>query len=296
MQAVDVPSYNTILYGDLTKSNIQSDFVSMQGNHMILAIPNGDNYTWLECTSQDDPFGYQGTFTDDRDVLVVKPEGGIIVRTNIYADKGNSQKDKGIYTIDENGNFSGSISIVSEGTQYSSKSRIESLQPTEKETYYKKYWDNINNLKLGKIAFTNDKENIRFIEDVQISAINYAPISANKMIFALDVFNQNTGSVKRIRNRKNPFQIQRGYVDTDEIEINLPAGFTIEFLPTNYELKGKFGEYKTEIIKKENNKLLYKRSMFLSKGKYSNKEYDEYRLFMEQISRNDNAKVILIKN
>ena len=296
LQAVDVPSYNTILYGDRYKSNIQSDFVSMQGNHMILAIPNGDNYTWLECTSQDDPFGYQGTFTDDRDVLVVKPEGGEIVRTKLYDDKGNTQKDKGIYAIDENGNFSGSISIVSEGSQYNEKFRIEAYQPTEKESHYKEYWDNINNLKLGKIAFANDKENIRFTEDVQLSAINYASISANKMIFAIDVFNQNNHSVKRIRNRKNPFQIQRGYLDSDEIEVNLPAGFTIEFLPENYELKGKFGEYKTEIIKKDNNKLIYKRSMFLNKGKYSNKEYDEYRLFMEQISKNDNAKIILTKN
>ncbi len=296
LQAVDVPSYNTILYGDRYKSDIESDFVSMQGNHMILAIPNGDSYTFLECTSQDDPFGYQGTFTDDRDVLVVKPEGGVIVRTKIYEDKGNTQADKGIYTIDENGNFSGSISITSEGSQYSSKSQIETLQPTEKETHYKKYWDNINNLKLGKITFTNDKENIRFTEDIHLSAINYAAISANKMIFALDAFNQNTGNVKRIRNRKNPFQIQRGYLDTDEIEINLPTGFAIEFLPTGYELKGKFGEYKTEIIKKDNNKLLYKRSMFLNKGKYSNKEYDEYRLFMEQVAKNDNAKIILTKN
>ncbi|TDO94255.1 DUF3857 domain-containing protein [Flavobacterium sp. 245] len=296
LQAVDVPSYNTILYGDSDKANIQSDFVSMQGNHMILAIPNGDNYTFLECTSQDDPFGYQGTFTDDRDVLVVKPDGGQIVRTKVYDDKGNIQKDKGTYTIDENGHFSGSISIISEGSQYSEKYRIETYQPTEKEAHYKEYWDNINNLKLGKITFSNDKENIRFTEDVQLSAINYASISANKMIFAIDAFNQNGESVKRIRNRKNPFQIQRGYVDFDEIEVNLPAGFTIEFLPENYELKGKFGEYKTEIIKKDNNKLIYKRSMFLNKGKYSNKEYDEYRLFREQISRNDNAKIILIKN
>ncbi|MNX45974.1 hypothetical protein D3C86_765030 [compost metagenome] len=296
LQTVDVPSYNTILYGDTYKSNIQSDFVSMQGNHMILAIPNGDNYTFLECTSQDDPFGYQGTFTDDRDVLVVKPEGGVIVRTKIYEDKGNKQIDKGIYTIDENGNFSGSISIISEGSQYNSKQRLESSQPTEKEKYYKKYWDHINNLKLGKINFTNDKESIRFTEDIQISAINYAPISSNKMIFAVDAFNQNTENIRRIRNRKNPFEIQRGYLDTDEIEINLPAGFTIEFLPSNYELKGKFGEYKTEIIKKENNKLLYKRSIFVNKGKYSNKEYDEYRLFMEQVSRNDNAKIVLTKN
>jgi hypothetical protein len=296
LQTVDVPSYNTILYGDTYKTNIQSDFVSMQGNHMILSIPTNNGYKWLECTSQDDPFGYQGTFTDDRDVLVVKPEGGEIVRTTIYEDKSNTQNDKGNYTIDENGNFSGSIFIVSEGTQYSTKSRVEHLQPTEKEAHYKDYWDNINNLKLGKITFTNDKENIRFTEDVQLSAVNYASIAANKMIFPVDAFNQNGTNIKRIRNRKNPFQIQRGYLDTDEIEISLPSGFTIEFLPSNFELKGKFGEYKTEIIKKENNKLTYKRSMFLNKGKYSNKEYDEYRLFMEQVSRNDNAKIILTKN
>jgi transglutaminase-like putative cysteine protease len=296
LQAVDVPSYNTVLYGDTYKTNIQSDFVSMQGNHMILSIPNGNHYTWLECTSQDAPFGYQGTFTDDRNVLIIKPEGGEIVRTKVYEDLGNTQKDKGTYTIDEDGNFSGSILIISEGSQYSSKVRVENLQPGEKELYYKEYWDNINNLKLGKITFNNDKENIRFTEDVQVSAINYATISGNKMMFTVDAFNQSSGNVKRIRNRKNPFQIQRGYLNTDEIEINLPAGFTIEFLPSNFELKGKYGEYKTEIFKKENNKLTYKRSMFLNKGKYSNKEYDEYRLFMEQVSRNDNAKIILTKN
>lgn len=296
LQAVDVPSYNTILYGDSNKTNIESDFVSMQGNHMILSIPNGSQYTWLECTSQDDPFGYQGTFTDDRDVLVVKPEGAEIVRTNIYEDKGNTQIEKGTYTIDESGHFSGSILINSEGSQYASKTRIEHLQPTEKEAHYKEYWDNINNLKLGKITLNNNKETIRFTEDVQLSALNYATVSGNKLIFAVDAFNQSAANVKRIRNRKNPFQIQRGYADTDEIEVNLPAGFAIEFLPSNFELKGKFGEYKTEIIKKENNKLLYKRSLFLNKGKYSNKEYDDYRLFMEQIAKNDNAKIILTKN
>ncbi len=296
LQAVDVPSYNTILYGSRYKSNIQSDFVSMQGNHMILAVPNGKEYIWLECTSQDDPFGYQGTFTDDRDVLVVKPEGGEIVRTKIYDDKGNTQNGKGSYTIDGSGNFSGSIVIASQGSQYSSKARLENEIPTEKEKHYKNYWNNINNLKLGKITLDNNKEEVRFSENVQINADAYGVVSGNKMIFVVDAFNQNSENVKRIRNRKNPFLIQRGYLDTDEIEINLPAGFSIEFLPANYELKGKFGEYKTEIIKKDSNKLTYKRSIFINRGKYSNKEYDEYRLFMEQVSKNDNAKIILNKN
>ena len=84
------------------------------------------------------------------------------------------------------------------------------------------------------------------------------------------LINQYTGNIKRIRNRKTPFEIQRGYYDTDEIAVDLPAGFTIESLPQNFELNTKFGEYKTEIIKKDNNNLIYKRSIFVKKGLYKN--------------------------
>lgn len=296
LKAVDVPSYNTILYGNPRKRNIEADFVSMQGNHMILAVPNKDSYIFLECTSQVDPFGYQGTFTDDRNVLIVKPEGGEIVHTKIYEDKDNLQRSKGTYSIAENGDFLGKIEIISEGSQYNQKFHNDKLSPTEMEAFYKDYWSTINNLKIKKITFKNDNDKINFTENAEISAVNYGNVSANKMMFALNAFNPLTQSVKRIRNRKNPLEIQRGSVDVDEIEIALPANFSIEFLPTNVEINGKFGEYKTEIIKKDNSNIIYKRKFFLKKGLYTNKEYDEFRLFMEQISRNDNAKIILTKS
>lgn len=296
LNAVDVQSYNTILYGDRYKRDIETEFVSMQGNHMILSIPNGDNYIWLECTSQDDPFGYQGTFTDDRNVLVIKPGGGEIIRTKAYEDSGNIQVSKGSYIISANGDLQGKVTIISEGSQYGKKGQIENLQPTEKEKYYKEYWDNIGNLKLEHISFLNDKEAVRFTEKVTVSAINYGKITGSNLIFVVDLYNRNTGIVKRIRNRKKPFEIQRGYVDTDEIEISLPLGYSINFLPNNFELISKYGEYKTEIVKKDTTNLIYKRSLLLKKGLYSSQEYDEYRLFMEQISKNDNAKIILTKN
>ena len=296
LNAVDVPSYNTILYGNPRKRDIENDFVSMQGNHMILAIPNKDKYVFLECTSQVDPFGYQGTFTDDRNVLVIKPEGGEIVRTKIYEDTGNLQTSKGAYSITENGDFLGKIGIVSEGSQYNQKFHNDKLSPTEIDAFYKEYWSTINNLKIKKITFKNDTDKISFTENAEITAVNYGNVSANKMMFAVNAFNPLTQGVKRIRNRKNPMEIQRGSVDVDEIEIALPTNFSIEFLPSNVEINGKFGEYKTEIIKKDNATIIYKRKFFLKKGLYTNKEYDEFRLFMEQISRNDNAKIILTKS
>ncbi|MBG6187209.1 DUF3857 domain-containing protein [Flavobacterium sp. CAN_S2] len=296
LDVVNVPSYYTILYGDRKKLNIQSEFVSMQGNHVILSIPNGDNYTWLECTSQDDPFGYQGIFTDDRKVLVIKPEGGEIVRTKVYEDNGNTQISKGSYTLTAKGDFSGKITLVSEGSQYSQKASIENLQPTEKEVHYKDYWGHINNLKINKISFYNDKDKISLTENIAVEAVNYGSLTSNKLIFVVNAFNKTNAYVKRIRNRKNPLEIQRGYLDQDEVSVILPGGFSVEYIPENYELSSKFGTYKTEIIKIDSSNVVYKRTLFIKKGLYSNKEYDEYRLFIEQISKNDNAKIILTPN
>ncbi len=295
LNAVDVPSYYTELYGSKDKRDIRSDFFSIQGNHVILTIPHGDNYVFLECTSQVDPFGYQANFTDDRDVVVMKPDGGEIIRTKNYENKSNTQISKGNYSLSENGSFSGKIAIASEGSQYGLKFHLETTPPIDQEKHYKEYWDNISNLKINKTKFSNDKEKVNFTENLEISADNYGKISNGKMIFVVNAYNQYTGSVKRIRNRKTPFEIQRGYYDTDEISIQLPAGFMIESLPQNFELNNKFGEYKTEIIKNDNSNLIYKRSIFIKKGLYKNTEYEEYRLFMEQISRNDNAKIILTK-
>jgi len=260
LKAVDVPSYHTLLYGDSHKKNIESDFVAVQGNHMILSVPNGNDYVWLECTSQDAPFGYQANFTDDRDALIVKPDGAEIIRTKNYQNQDNAQISKGSYTLAEDGSLSGSISIRSQGSQYGFKYALENQSGTDREAHYKEYWSNINNLKINKTAFENDKENIRFTENIAIGAVNYGTFSAGKMLFVVNAYNQNAFNIKRIRNRKTAFEIQRGSYDEDEILITLPKGFVIETLPQDTAYNSKFGAYKTEIHKKDDSNIIYKRT------------------------------------
>ena len=295
LNAVGVPAYYTELYGDSDKIDIESDFFSVQGNHVILAIPNQKEYVFLECTSQDNPFGFQANFTDDRNVVVIKPEGGEIVRTKNYDDNTNSQFSKGNYSISENGDLVGRISIVSEGTQYQKKYQLEKLPPTEKERNYKSYWSNINNLIINSTSFFNDKEKISFTENVQISAVNYGAVTGNKILFAVNAFNQYSGNLKKSRNRRHPFEIERGFIDNDEIALTLPAGFTIEAMPDNIELSNKFGIYKVEIIKKDGLNLVYKRQLLLKKGIYPKEDFEEFRLFIEKVRKNDNSKILVTK-
>jgi hypothetical protein len=295
LNEVGVVSYYSRLYGNASKMEIIPDIVSFQSNHVILAIPNDSNYIWLECTSQDDPFGYQAYFTDDRQALVIKPDGGEIVQTKIYIDKENTQNSKGSYSISEKGDFSGNVTIISEGTQYTQKARIEKYQPSDKEAFYKDYWDNINNLKINKITFNNDKEKIAFTENAELKAMGYGVVNGNSMMFAMNAFNQSITIPQRYRIRSNPLEIERGFLDTDEIEITLPENFTIDAKPNNYTIKDKFGEYKTELVVVSENKLRYKRSFLLNEGVYDKSEYENYRKFCEQIAKADNAKIVLIK-
>jgi hypothetical protein len=42
--------------------------------------------------------------------------------------------------------------------------------------------------------------------------------------------------------------------------------------------------------------MLFKRSLTINQGFYDSAEYENYRLFREKIARNDNAKVVLVKD
>ncbi len=295
LNAVDVPAYYTELYGDSNKIDIEPDFFSVQGNHVILAIPNQNEYVFLECTSQDNPFGYQANFTDDRNVVIIKPEGGEIVRTKNYDESTNSQFSKGKYSISENGDFEGEISIVSEGTQYGKKYQIEKLPPNEKVRNYKSYWSNINNLVINSNTFINDKEKISFTENLKISAVNYGTVSQNKILFTVNAFNQYSGNLKKTRNRQNPFEIERGFIDNDEIAITIPTSYLIEAMPENIEIINKFGTYKIEIVKKEGLNVIYKRKLLLKKGIYPKEDFEEFRMFIEKVRRIDNSKIVIAK-
>lgn len=296
LSVVGVPSYYTIIYGDTQRRDLHQDFVSMQGNHVILAVPIGNKIHWLECTNQINPFGFQGDFTDNRFALMVKPDGGEIVKTHEYLADENSQISKGNFSIDENGSIVGNVLIKSKGTQYENKYMNESKSADDLNKFYKNYFSHINNLKLKKINLSNDKEVVEFSEELAIEASEYANSTGGRLMFSLNAYNPLSGVPQRYRTRNNPFEISRGFADYDEITINLPKGYKVEAKPNDFEVKDVFGYYKTEYVLVNENQLLYKRTFTSNAGYYDKKEYDSFRKFREQIAKNDNAKIVLVKN
>src|SRR5690606_26578521 len=162
--------------------------------------------------------------------------------------------------------------------------------------HYKDYWSTIGNMTLKEVGFQNDKHLVKFTENAKIEAESYGKVSANRMLLVVNAFNRLPGNLKKIKDRRTPFEIDRGFFDSDEIEIMIPEGFEIEALPSPVNLQTNFGNYQTEVVRKNDNQLIYKRTLLLKTGMYSPSEYEDYRQFWDKISKNDNAKMVLVKN
>lgn len=296
LKAVGVSSYYTVIHAGNRPVDFDVDFAALQGNHAILAIPYNDTYYWIDCTSQVHPFGFIGDFTDNRMALVVKPEGGEIVKTVAYINEDNYQFTKAQYSVNALGAISGTAHITTQGIQYDNRFKLERNTEDEVLKHYKSYWSNINNLKVETFGFENDREQVVFTEKVDLKATNYASISGNRILFTVNMFNNNGYVPNRYRNRKLPFEIQRGFLDEDEFAIQLPEGYAIEAIPSDKSIDSDFGTYQVSFEKDDaTNTIVYQRKLFIKKGTYPKEKYAAYRDFRKQTARADDAQVVLVK-
>ncbi len=298
LEAVGVNSYYVHVEAGSDKINFEDDFPTLsQGNHAILAIPNNNNnnYTWIDCTSQIHPFGFIGDFTDDRKVLVIKPTGGEIVKTTAYLEKNNEQLIKSNIQLLNNGAIKVKAVIETQGIQYDNRFYLEDKDRDKVLEHYQDVWSSINNIELEDYSFNNNKEKVKFTENVKITAENYTRLLGSRILFTPNVLNKSLYIPKRYRSRKLPFSISRGYMDVDTYVINIPEGFVVEVLPEANKIISEFGEYKSSVVLEKDGSLKYTREFLLRTGNFPSNKYKEYRDFRRKIASNDNQKIVLVK-
>jgi len=244
---------------------------------------------------QTNPFGFTAGFTDDRDVLLVKPEGGEIVHTKVYGADDSVQVTKASINLDDTGGFVADVNITTTGFQYNIHEGVENKTEKDKQLHYKEYWDNINNINISDITIENDKEKVVYKETVNLASGNYASKSGNRLIFQPNMFNKVTNIPPRYTERKLEFKIDRSFKDVDEFIIQIPKGLKVEAMTEGKNIETKFGTYKFKLEALEGNKLKYTRTYILNKGNYEKGDYKAFRDFRKQIVKNDKTKIVLLK-
>ena len=101
----DIPSWYTLINGgwNQVSNELKEDFPNGHFNHAILTVPLESDTIFLECTSQTNPFGYQGSFTGNRQALAIKEDGAELINTTAYTHRENIENLIANIVLFENG-------------------------------------------------------------------------------------------------------------------------------------------------------------------------------------------------
>ena len=294
LKAVGIESYYTIVSADAQMKSLDFDFPSLQGNHAFLNVPLEDEEIWLECTSQVVPANFLGTFTDNRYVLKVGPNGGELVKSRQYLPEQSKQRTMAEINIGED-IIDAHIEIKSTGIQYNQKYGLANDSKEDIEKYYKHYWDYVNDVHILNHELINDKDSIVTTEKVDFNTSGYLSKAGERILFAPNMLNRNEYVPKRNKDRNRDIVIKRGYLDEDDFIIELPNGYKVEANLKPTKLNNEFGEFEVSVEQLSDSKLNYKRRLLIKPGIFPKTSYDDYRNFRKTISRVDASKIVFIK-
>lgn len=297
LESQNIPSYYTIVHGGRDMVDIDEDFASMEGNHVILNVPLEDESIWLECTSQTDPFNYTGGFTDGRKVLLVKPDGGEIVKTTHYSPTENLQNTTAEIRIDETGDFTADLKRESFGVPYGMIYLIANQDESEKELHYKEEFGHLKNLHINKIDHHNDRLSPKFSEQLEFKGKKYASVIGSRLLLPLSFSRLQIISVPRSTERKLPVKINRGMTFKDNYEFFLPQSSNPESIPENIDIQNEFGSFKMEIKYEDRDNshvILVERNYTLNEGTWPAEKYSNLREFMNKLNSLSNQKAVIV--
>jgi hypothetical protein len=292
LDVVDIKSYYCLVRAGEDVPNIDAEFVSSQFNHAFIMLPLEGDTIFLECTSQQVPFGYNGTFTDDRDILVVDKDNSYIKRTNVYGKDQNKTINSYLFKIDANNSASISAVNTYKGVATEDPRYIMSQKPEKQREYLLRNL-NLKQVKINSLNYSEKRDIIPVIvKTAEMTAAQLGQVTSNNNIII--PFNQVSllDELKRVSNRKTSIVIRRDQIQIDTLSYQLPSKFSIDQVPQAVSFSSEFGAYHLEVVQAEN-AITFIRSVEWNKGKFNSEKYNDLMLFQRRVNEADRQVMIL---
>lgn len=292
---VGVTGYYTTIMAGRGEAEIDKDFPSHQGNHVIVAVPNESDTLWLECTSQTNPFNWMGSFTGDRYAMMVTEKGGVLVRTPKYPAEENLQTRTAKVHLESTGNAKATVRTIYKGLQYENGGlnfHLDDQYDNQKKWIQQN--TQIPTFDLAKFTVKNNKEKIPSAEvEMELVLNRFASVSGKRIFLTPNLMNRSTYIPEKLESRKTKVVLRTPYIDIDTIRYQIPEEIYPEFLPEPVKFSSRFGEYEAS-FKIDQGSLLYVRRVKMKKGEFPPESYNELIDFYKNMNKADNTKIVFV--
>ncbi|MBK7171774.1 MAG: DUF3857 domain-containing protein [Bacteroidales bacterium] len=293
LDEVGIPSFYTKINAGTEIEPLDRSFPSQQFNHIILCVPIEQDTLWLDCTSIE-AFDYQGTFIQNRDVLVVNGNRSFLSRIPALQPFEVLNSRTFHVSYQEEGNITTvGIDNIYRGNEYTELLNYKKFVPEnilEKEL--RKRFNGIK-LQLDTFQLMVQPRDSTFIQ-LKANAITdeifkyYGKdILVNLIPFEIQMPEKN-------EKRRLPLQIDFPIYKTDTLYYALPPHRNQPPIPDNILMESEFGEYGLSYNYQEGNLRVIK-TFLLNQGNYPRSSYKAFYEFITKIISYENSAHIVLQ-
>ncbi|RYD55690.1 MAG: DUF3857 domain-containing protein [Sphingobacteriales bacterium] len=298
LQAAGISAYPALVSAGSDYSVMQGDFVSNSFNHVILAVPDGKDTVWVECTAKDIPAGYLSAFTHDRNVLLITPEGGVVVHTPAYTHNDNKLVRKVSYMLDTSGQLDAQVTLHCAGSFFEADENL--LRESVKGKVEKQLSNKLSLPNHTIVGYSFQAGNNGYIPvfnaNIHIAGVPKTNKSGNRMFLAPFILSTDYVPFAGLpKDRSEPFFIGESFEVVDTVSVDIPAGYRVEYLPAAISVDHELGGYSCSYSVKDY-QLIAVRSYRQVRGSYLAARYPAFvKLVKAAMGGGDSGKIALVK-
>lgn len=267
-----------------------------QANHVILGVPVEADTMWLECTSQQLPFGFIPYSLQGRKVLWVdeKLDAGTLVSIPQPETSYNTRQRNIHLDLDANGNATGNMETLVKGGEISWLFPEIWMPEKEKERLIKEKYM-MPGFSLLSFDFVLDETGNSFAsEKITMNLNQMASKTGDRLFVKSNMFGSKKNIPVKIKKRRAKLMIQNSFHHQDTVTIKIPEGYKVEHLPEGFELNKAFGNVKATYEIK-GNQLIYTKILNVRHYTGQPAEYNEFVDFLMQVNKADEQNFVLVK-
>jgi hypothetical protein len=295
LKQIDITAYPVLIRNGNARFTFIEEFPNQMFNHVIVCVPMQQDTIWLECTSTVTKCGEIGSGNENRLALLIKPEGGVVVKT----PKSSSKQNRQIRKCNASLLLTGEVRVNSEvswaGNQEHQISSLLEYTSSEDQERWIERNISVPGLNVESYKFFNNAANENIHLKLKISLPRYATVSSNRIFIQPNIMEKRSSTPAEVTRRFSPIKLSYPYLDIDTVRYTIPDGYVTETLPSPVELSTSFGKFHSKTILSGNNEIIYTRSIDMFNYSIPAKDYFEYRKFIQSIVASDRAKAVLIK-
>jgi hypothetical protein len=286
-----IESFYTTVKAARQPQDIIKSIAGQQFNHVVLAVPLDNDTIWLENTDNANPFGYMGTFTQNRDALLVSKDKSTLVR--IPALKSNDNLSSYKLDFDLSATESSNVTIHStfRGSEFELFNQLhEEYNDDEKDRILRNYlpFDNYEVMKWELVRENRDTARIELNANLVLSKL-IKPLGND---YYLSLFPCRIPLFTIPSNRKLPVKLPFPICNSDTLIYNIPVGYELKNKSDTISIKTKYGNYELK-LSTINDKIYAIKHFELYSASYSNEQYPEFYSFIKSVNEIDRMNLVL---